>query len=83
MNNITPQAIIWVIGIIGALAIFTVCFKKQPGTFGKKGLFSTAMLCLYLVLMRGLVPVDIKSLLVPLLGFSILAVVEIFKQKDN
>ncbi len=81
----SPYAIIIpaLLEITGAIVIFIICFKKQPGTLGKKGLFATAMLGVYILFSQVLFNnMNAKQLLIPMLGFAALSIVEIF-YRDN
>lgn len=76
------------LGIIGALLTFIICFKKQPGSFGKKGLFATAMLGIYILFAQTLVPSSYhpifwKQLFIPMGGFIALAIIEIFNRDEK
>lgn len=74
-----------VLGLIGAIVTFIISFKKQSGSLGKKGLFATSMLGVYFILVYGLIHFNIswKLFLIPILGFSVLCILDALKKDSD
>lgn len=71
--------------LIGAILTFVKAFKKHPGSLGKKGLFATAMLSVYALFIQALPHTSFywKQFLIPLLGFSVLSILDFFKKENE
>ncbi len=86
MNSGIPFIIIiTIIAVaIGAIITFVKSFKNHPGSLGKKGLFATAMLGIYALFVQVLPNTNFywKQFLIPLFGFSVVAILDYF-QKGN